>query len=134
MKAHHDKMGSDLLMAMRDSVCASYEKALLKSFRGEGVWLMESDLDAKYNNDPTILAAIKRNARRLVCPVKEVELIEDLSYKSVQLREEHLKELIKKICTQDSKSKKVKVAKAPKPATIEEVDGEKPISKKHDGR
>ena len=39
-------------------------------------------------------------------------------------------ELTKQICTQISTNKKDKVAKAPRPATIEEVGGEKPISKK----
>ena len=48
-----------------------------------GYWMGEEDLRSKYATKPKRLESILRNAKRWTCPVSEMELFEDMSYKTI---------------------------------------------------
>ena len=73
--------GSDLLTRLQETVTESKRTNSAVSFEGTGDFLDEIDLEEKYKNKPDQLTAIKANTRTYFCPIRQVQLFEDVKYK-----------------------------------------------------
>jgi hypothetical protein len=123
-----DSYGTDLAAELEFVVEERVQEKVMKTFSGNGVWVDEADLDAKYKDKPQQLAAIKDNAKSFFDSIRQVKLFEDLEYRSAATSvQEYFKEQKRKWeATQDIKVSKPKKVKVEKPAELTEDD--KPIS------
>eukprot|EP00435_Cladocopium_sp_Y103_P000455 s2333_g1.t1 len=72
--------GPDLLTRLQETVTESKKTSSVVSFEGTGEFLDEIDLDKKYQDKPDQLANLKANTRTYFCPVRQVQLFEDVKY------------------------------------------------------
>ena len=93
---------------------------------GNGDWMDEEDIREKYVKKPQRLAAILKNASRWTCPVAEVELIEDMSYKTAY---EHNQ--LNKLKNERSMETKEILKKAKKPKVVSSIAA---VKKEEDAR
>ena len=82
-------------------------------FVGSGEWLDKMDMDAKYKDKPQRLAAIYKNTKTWTCPIGEVTLFEDMTYKSKESSKTSMKRSLTSTNSTSQKCapKKVKVVK-----------------------
>ena len=78
----HGLYGNELLGEIRRHYRATSTDENICQLKGNGKWLDEPDLDAKYAAKPERLAAIKKNARTWKCDIGEVTLYEDMEYET----------------------------------------------------
>ena len=87
-KKYQEQAGPDLLTRLQETVTESKKTSSAVSFEGTGDFLDEIDLEEKYKNKPDQLAAIKANTRTYFCPVRQVQLFEDVKYKRTAVETE----------------------------------------------
>ena len=76
--------GKDLMKMLEDEMTETNTVVAFASLTGTGQFLDEEELRAKYADKQQRLNGILKNARRIVCPVSEIEMIEDMAYQSTQ--------------------------------------------------
>jgi hypothetical protein len=76
--------GDDLVATCRATFTLTRTIESKVTMVGTGEFMDEVDLAAKYKDKPTRLAAIKKNTNTFYCSIGEVQLYEDMSYKSGQ--------------------------------------------------
>ena len=74
---HHDKLGNDLKMAIRQQVQITRRTQVIQSALAKGHMKDEADLTEKYSKKPEQLAAIFKNAHSFTCPVRCCKLWAD---------------------------------------------------------
>ena len=74
---HHDKLGPNLKMAIRQQVNVTRKTQTLQKAMAKGHMKDEIDLREKYGKKPDQLAAIKQNAYSFICPIRRVQLYAD---------------------------------------------------------
>ena len=104
-----------------------------KTFEAQGEMMDEETLDEAYKNRPLQLAAIKRNARKLWCPIQETNLYEVPKYRTASTHaEKGHHEAKRKLEAQEQvkAAKRLKTAPALEAAASEPTEKEKrvPIS------
>ena len=97
-----------------------------KTFEAQGEMMDEETLDEAYKNRPLQLAAIKRNARKLWCPIQETNLYEVPKYTTSSTHAEHVQyDAKRKLAAQGQ----VKAAKRPTTAPAQEAATSEPTEK-----
>ena len=74
---HHDKLGANLKMAIRNKVTISRKTQTIQRAMSKGHMKDEADLKEKYGKKPEQLAAILQNAYSFICPIRRVQLWAD---------------------------------------------------------
>ena len=126
MLANHEKFGADLELEYTQSITEITKKTNKSSFKAKSNMFRWSVLETKYKDEPHILAAILRNARRTRDTVKEIDLFEDTEYSIEHDRtEEDTEESKRKAQSEDTRKKaKVKAAgKIQKQKKLRDADG-----------
>ena len=95
---------------------------------GNGTFLDMQDLETKYKGKPERLAGIKKYARRVLDPVSNVELIEDMEYKSSHSTATKTSTELTNTACQESGIKKRKVDTPPKVKTAANPDDEESLA------
>ena len=135
---NHTKYGKDLAANFETTVMETIRKKIIVSFKGSGNFTDLQDLEAKYANKPQQLEAVKKNARKIYDPHREVDLFEDVAYSSLATsEEEYLKEAKHKFMqNQDAKaSKRIKLEPAEKKERASNTDNtSKPVTEKQEKR
>ena len=78
---YQDLHGPDLLCRLQETITESKKTSSVVSFEGTGEFFDEVDLAKKYQEKPNQLQNILANTRTYYCPVRQVQLYEDVQYK-----------------------------------------------------
>ena len=73
--------GEDLIARMQETVVESKRLSTKVEFEGTGEYIDENDMNQRYANKPEQLANLFANTRRFYCPVRQVWMYEDVTYK-----------------------------------------------------
>jgi hypothetical protein len=117
---HADFLGQDLVAAIKNLVSVVTSEESTEDFKGDGVWMDDEDLAAKFEGKPQQIAAIKKNTRTMMHPIRECILYEVIEYATTAATSTKRKqeERVEKETTEQLK--KPRKAKAP-PANLEGV-------------
>lgn len=114
----HELFGQDLVAKLRREYTVSTTATASITMEGTGEFLDEDDLKQKYEHKPQKLEAIKKNTKRFYDEVGEVQLFEDMTYKSIRTDTVSASRTV--TATVDEKEEKIKPkAKAKKEAKEE---------------
>jgi hypothetical protein len=119
IRACRSEYGDDLVATCRATFTVTRTIESKVTMAGTGIFMDESDLDAKYKDKPTRLAAIKRNTKTFYCEIGEVHLYEDMSYKSGQEKAASSKRTSEALID-DINIKKLKPSKVKKQQAIQD--------------
>lgn len=95
--------GDELIARMQETVVESKRQSTKVEFEGTGEYFDEHDMNQRYASKPEQLQNLFANTRRYFCPVKQVWLYEDVTYKRTDTDTEEV-----------SRVEKRKVQKIPK--------------------
>ena len=118
--------GDDLDRFIKSQFTESNTEENNVKLTGNGSWMDEEDIREKYEKKPQRLAAILKNAARWTCPDGEVELIQDMSYKTAY---EHNQ--LNKLKHERSMETKEILKKAKEPKVVTSVET---VKKEEDAR
>ena len=104
--------GEELVLFLKQEYQSTYEASAAVEMVGTGVFMDKEDLETKYKDKPTRLAAILRNTTTYYCTKSETLLYEDLEYKSV--RTDRVEAKRSTSAEVSSERKKLKKARTPK--------------------
>ena len=79
-----DKLSDDIAASLHVIVEEGWEAYAAEEFGMDGNFLDKEDMDDKYKNKPEQLENIYKNARKIICPTRGVELWEDPKWCSTQ--------------------------------------------------
>ena len=104
--------GESLLKMLRTTLTEEHTSEVSLQISGAGNFLDEEDIRDKYKARPRRLEAILKNAKRMMCPITKLELIEDIVFTSVASQSESHTSTNTRVVEGDEKIPKPKVKKA----------------------
>jgi hypothetical protein len=80
---HHAAMGSDVALRITQSTTHTFSSSQQAGFATKGDWMDTADLDKLYEGKPDQLKSIKENCKKMLCPLRGVELLQHITYNSM---------------------------------------------------
>ena len=108
---HHSAMGEDLVMQITQTTKHTFSSSQEIGFATKGDWMDDEDLEKLYKDKPEQLMAIKANSKKMLCPLRGVELHEHITYNSLT-NDKQASTISRTIAMQQDTS--LKAAKKPK--------------------
>jgi len=114
VRESHDKMGKDLEMNIRLVIEETKVTSQLTTLQSGGGFMDEEDLDEKYKSKPKQLENIKKYGKKMMCPVRKIELFQDPEYVLTNTQSEKNERHEKRKVEAEIVEKAPKPKKAPK--------------------
>ena len=125
---NHASMGPEIAASLSEVAKHTETTEKKNTFKGNGLFFDREDLETKYKDKPTQLAAIFKNARFFECPIRETTLWEDVDYAAGTSFEDSVKDSSESTVTQERTAKKAKADGAQKAKPKQNEDnGPKPM-------